>query len=104
MGSKIKQMVLGLFEIEPQERMKLFFLSLLYFLVVGAYTMTRDLKSAIFLGTVGKEYIPWVKVISMVTLVPAIFFYSQLVDRIRRYQLLIVYSFLFVVAFLIFGN
>ena len=81
-------MVRGLFEIEPQERMKLFFLSLLYFLVVGAYTVTRDLKSSIFLGTVGKEYIPWVKVISMFMLVPAIFFYSRLVDRIRRYQLL----------------
>lgn len=103
MGSKIKQMVRGLFEIEPHERMKLFFLSLLYFLVVGAYTMTRDLKSAIFLGTVGKEYIPWVKVISMITLVPAIFFYSQLVDRIRRYQLLIFYSTVFGVANLIFA-
>ena len=103
MGSKIKQMVRGLFEIEPHERMKLFFLSLLYFLVVGAYTMTRDLKSAIFLGTVGKEYIPWVKVVSMITLVPAIFFYSQLVDRIRRYQLLIFYSTVFGVANLIFA-
>jgi len=102
-SSKIKQMVRGLFEIEPQERMKLFFLSLLYFLVVGAYTMTRDLKSAIFLGTVGKEYIPWVKVISMLTLVPAIFFYSRLVDKIRRYQLLIFYSTLFGVANLIFA-
>lgn len=103
MGSKIKQMVAGLFEIEPNERMKLFFLSLLYFLVVGAYTMTRDLKSAIFLGTVGKEYIPWVKVISMVMLIPAIFFYSKLVDKIRRYQLLIFYSALFGVANLIFA-
>ncbi|HLW72817.1 MAG TPA: Npt1/Npt2 family nucleotide transporter, partial [Candidatus Babeliales bacterium] len=103
MGSKIKQMVRGLFDIEPQERMKLFFLSLLYFLVVGAYTMTRDLKSAIFLGVVGKEYIPWVKVISMLMLVPAIFFYSRLVDKIRRYQLLIFYSVLFGVANLIFA-
>lgn len=103
MASKVRQMIRGLFEIEPQERMKLFFLSLLYFLVVGAYTITRDLKSSIFLGTVGKEYIPWVKVISMVMLVPAIFFYSRLVDRVRRYQLLIIYSVLFGVANLIFA-
>ena len=96
-------MIRGLFEIEPQERMKLFFLSLLYFLVVGAYTITRDLKSSIFLGTVGKEYIPWVKVISMLMLVPAIFFYSRLVDRVRRYQLLIIYSVIFGVANLIFA-
>lgn len=103
MASKVRQMIRGLFEIEPQERMKLFFLSLLYFLVVGAYTITRDLKSSIFLGTVGKEYIPWVKVISMLMLVPAIFFYSRLVDRFRRYQLLIIYSVLFGVANLIFA-
>jgi len=103
MVSKVTQMVHGLFDIEPQERMKLFFLSLLYFLVVGAYTVTRDLKSSIFLGTVGKEYIPWVKVISMLMLVPAIFFYSRLVDKIRRYQLLVFYSVLFGVANLIFA-
>ncbi|HEX4069351.1 MAG TPA: Npt1/Npt2 family nucleotide transporter [Candidatus Babeliales bacterium] len=103
MVSKVTQMVRGLFDIEPQERMKLFFLSLLYFLVVGAYTVTRDLKSSIFLGTVGKEYIPWVKVISMLILVPAIFFYSRLVDKIRRYQLLVFYSVLFGVANLIFA-
>ena len=96
-------MIRGLFEIEPQERMKLFFLSLLYFLVVGAYTITRDLKSSIFLGTVGKEYIPWVKVISMVMLVPAIFFYSRLVDQFKRYQLLMIYSVIFGVANLIFA-
>lgn len=103
MASKVRQMIRGLFEIEPQERMKLFFLSLLYFLVVGAYTITRDLKSSIFLGTVGKEYIPWVKVISMLMLVPAIFFYSRLVDRVRRYQLLIIYSIIFGIANLIFA-
>lgn len=65
--------------------------------------MTRDLKSAIFLGTVGKEYIPWVRVVSMLTLVPAIFFYSRLVDKIRRYQLLMFYSTLFGVVNLIFA-
>lgn len=102
MGFKIKQMISGLFDIEPQERLKLFFLSLLYFLVVGAYTMTRDLKSAVFLGVVGKEYIPWAKLLSWVMLVPAIFFYSRLVDRLRRYQLLIFYSVLFGLVNLVF--
>jgi AAA family ATP:ADP antiporter len=103
MGSRIKQEIGKLFDIEPQERLKLFFLALLYFLVVGSYTITRDLKSSIFLTIVGKEYIPWVKVISMLMLVPAILFYAQLVDRIRRYQLLIFYSVFFGVANLIFA-
>src|SRR5437762_2414590 len=103
MGLNIKQEVSKLFDIEPQERLKLFFLALMYFLIVGAYTITRDLKSSIFLATVGKEYAPWVKVLSMVMLVPAILFYSKLVDRIRRYQLLIFYSIFFGLANLIFA-
>lgn len=103
MGFNIKQEIGKLFDIEPQERLKLFFLALLYFLVVGAYTITRDLKSSIFLATVGKEYAPWVRVLSMVMLVPAIFFYSKLVDKIRRYQLLIFYSVLFGIANLVFA-
>lgn len=97
------QTIKRLFDIDPQERLKLFFLSLLYFLVVGSYTVTRDLKSSIFLATVGKEYAPWVKVISMLMLVPAILFYSRLVDRIRRYQLLIFYSIVFGIANLVFA-
>src|SRR5579863_236641 len=103
MGSKIRREIGKLFDIAPQERLKLFFLALLYFLVVGSYTITRDLKSSIFLTVVGKEYIPWVKMISMFMLVPAIFFYSRLVDKIRRYQLLIFYSVFFGVANLIFA-
>src|SRR5436190_2482780 len=103
MRSRIKQEFIKLFDIAPQERLKLFFLALLYFLVVGSYTITRDLKSSIFLAIVGKEYIPWVKVISMLMLVPAILFYARLVDRIRRYQLLIFYSVFFGVANLIFA-
>ena len=98
MRSRIKQEFIKLFDIAPQERLKLFFLAFLYFLVVGSYTITRDLKSSIFLTIVGKEYIPWVKMISMFMLVPAILFYSQLVDRIRRYQLLIFYSIFFGIA------
>jgi AAA family ATP:ADP antiporter len=103
MGLKVKQVIGKLFDIEPQERLKLFFLALLYFLVVGSYTITRDLKSSIFLTVVGKEYIPWVKMISMFMLVPAILFYSRLVDRIRRYQLLIFYSVFFGFFNLIFA-
>lgn len=103
MGSKIKQMFGGLFDIEPQERLKLFFLALIYFLVIASYTITRDIKSTIFMSIVGRSYIPRAKMISMFMLLPAIFFYSRLVDRIRRYQLLCFYSILFGAANLIFA-
>lgn len=104
MGSKIKQMFRGLFDVEPKERLKLFFLALIYFLIVGSYTITRDLKNSVFLTVVGKGYyVAWAKILSLLFFVPAIFFYSKLVDKIRRYQLLCFYSIVFGIANLIFA-
>ena len=71
--------------------------------MIGSYTVTRDLKNSIFIGIVGKEYVPWAKVISMLVLIPAIFLYAKLVDKIRRYQLLYFYSIAFGFASLIFA-
>lgn len=95
MGSKLKAMVKGIFEIEPQERVKLLFLSLAFFFIIGAYTLVKDLKDAIFVSIVGREYVPIAQALAMVVLVPAILIYSKLVDRIRRYQVMALYSFLF---------
>jgi len=102
MGSKIKQILGGLFDIDSQERLKVLFLALVYCFVIAAYTVTRDLKNSIFISVVGKEYIPWAKVLGLLVLVPAIFFYAKLVDKIRRYQLLCFYSFVFGLLSLIF--
>ena len=102
MGSKIKQMLGGLFDIDSEERLKVFFLALVYCFVIAAYTVTRDLKNSIFISVVGKEYIPWAKVLGLLVLIPAIFFYAKLVDKIRRYQLLCFYSFVFGLLSLVF--
>lgn len=99
----VKRVLKNLFDIERGERLKVFLLSLTFFLVIGAYTITRDLKSSIFVSTVGRAWIPWAKVISMVLLVPLIFFYSSMVDHMRRYQLLSAYSALFGLAGLVFA-
>jgi ATP:ADP antiporter, AAA family len=98
----IRGMFKELFSIEPHERLKVLFLSMIFFLIVGAYTITRDLKSAIFMSVVGREYIPWAKMASMFLLVPLILFYSTLVDQMRRYQLLATYSFIFGLLGLVF--
>jgi len=102
MGTRIKQMFGGVFDVEPHERLKVLFLTLTFFFVIGAYTVTRDLKNAIFISIVGKEYIPWAKVMSMLVLIPAIFLYAKFVDDLRRYQLLCFYSLFFGIASLIF--
>lgn len=92
-----------LFEVAPDERRKVFLLGLIFFLVVGAYTITRDLKSSIFISVVGREYVPWAKVLTMVLLVPLIFLYSRTVDLMKRYQLLSFYSLIFGLGGFIFA-
>lgn len=76
-------------------RIKIFLLSIIFLFVIGAYTVIYDVKNSIFVSTVGKEYIPWAKMLSMFILIPAVLFYSFLVDKLRRYQLLCFYAILY---------
>lgn len=82
---------------------KFIFLSLGFFCVVGAYTIVRELKDSVFLFIVGRSYIPLAKGITMFALVPAVFLYSYLVDRMRRYWLLVFYCMLYAVLGLVFA-
>jgi AAA family ATP:ADP antiporter len=74
------------------ERLKLLFLSLLFFLTIGGYTVIRTVKDSLFTNIVGDEYLGWAKMWSIIILIPAILIFSKLVDLMRRYQLLYVYS------------
>ncbi len=102
-GSKIYRMFKQLFEVEPHERTKLFFLTAAFFFVIGGYTVAKELKDALFVHIVGKEYIPWARTLVMFALMPAIFCYSKLVDKMRRYQLLNFFSIFFAISGLIFA-
>jgi AAA family ATP:ADP antiporter len=92
MNTRIRALFHGAFNVEPQERLKLLFLAISFFFVIAGYTIARDLKDAVFLNVVGREWVPIAKFIAMVVLIPAILFYSFLVDRVRRYQLLTIYT------------
>jgi AAA family ATP:ADP antiporter len=93
----------SLFSIEPHERLKFLLLTITFFFIVGAYTIIRELKDSIFVAVVGRTYIPTAKLLAMIVLVPAILLYSFLVDRIRRYQLLYVYTIFYGIFQLIFA-
>lgn len=86
-----------------QERIKFVFLSIAFFFVIGGYTIAKELKDSVFASIIGKDYIPLAKILSMFVLVPAIFLYSLVVDRVRRYQLLMIYSALFSIVGLLFA-
>lgn len=91
----ISRLMHKLFYVEPQERLKLFFLTLIYFLIITTYTVAKEFKDVVFVSIVGKSYVPTAKIAAWIALIPAIFIYSKLVDKLRRYQLLCFYSMLF---------
>jgi len=103
MVQKIKQIARSLFDIDPSERLKIFFLSAAYFCIIAGYTVAKELKDTVFNAIVGYEYIPKARIIAMLVLVPAILFYALLVDRIRRYQLLTYYSMFYGVMAIVFA-
>lgn len=100
--SKIRSIASRLFEVEPHERVKLLLLTIVFFLVISAYTVAQSLKDVFFVHMVGKEYQPIAKTAVMIVLIPAIFLYSKLVDKLRRHQLLSFFSLLFGFVGLVF--
>ncbi len=78
-----------------EERIKYGFLSAAFFFLIAGYTVAKELENSVFMTIVGRTYVPLAKTITLFALIPAIFLYSKLVDRLRRYQLLMFYTALF---------
>ncbi len=74
------------------EKKKFLLLGLTFFCVIAAYTLVQALKDSIFSHIVGKYYINYARFASMCMLMPAIVFYSKMVDKMRRYYLLCFYA------------
>src|ERR1700722_12814272 len=88
---------------DKHERLKLFLLTTAFFLIIGAYTIAKELKDSVFTHMIGKSYVPMAKWWVMIALIPAIFLYSKLVDKMRRYYLLCFFCGLYGVLGLIFA-
>lgn len=87
---------------DKNERLKFFFLTLIFALVIGSYTIAKELKDSLFVSIVGKDYLPMAKFLVIFLLIPAALAYSRLVDVFRRYQLLAFYSALYGVILAVF--
>ncbi len=104
MTARLKRTLKQLLRVETHEVQKVLLLSITFFLLIGAYTVTRELKDVVFATIVGSD--KWLfalaKIFSMFVLIPAIFFHSRLVDLVRRHNLLYFYSVLFTIFGFIF--
>ena len=58
--------------VQHYDRLKLIFLTIAFFCVIGAYTIAKELKNSVFAYTVGEDYIPWVRTGAMLALIPVL--------------------------------
>jgi len=92
MLQKLRLLFEPLITAERHDRLKIFFLGGSFCFAIASYAILRSLKTAIFLGFVGVSYQPGAKYISIIATIPCMLFYSFLVNKLRRYQ--IIYFFL----------
>jgi ATP:ADP antiporter, AAA family len=86
------------------ERIKTLLLSFAFFLIVGSYTLVRELRDTVFINVVGQEYIPVIRFWGIFALIPAIFVFSRLVDFLKRHQLMYFYSVVYGFGLLIIAH
>ena len=84
-----------LFSLDNTEILKLIIGGVLFFAIIGSYTLVQELKYGIFSIIVGPYYIPAAKLLAFAVLLPAIMLDGYLVDHFKRYQLVILYTFIF---------
>lgn len=93
------------FDMDQGEFLKVIFLAITFFLIIGAYTLTKELKDAVFTNIVGsdRKYLAYAKIFSMLVFIPTIFLHSKLVDLFKRHQLLYIYSIFFGISGICFA-
>lgn len=73
--------------IKKEFRLKVFLLTLAFFMLTACQAIWRPLKSAVFISMVGAESIPDAKFLLMFPVILLVMIYSKLVDWLRRHQL-----------------
>ena len=95
------------FEIKTQEEfIKLLILSTCFFVIMGAYTLIREIKDAVFMIIVGRDFLPDIKILSWFVMVPLVFLYGYISERVKKHNILIIYALIygigdFILSFLI---
>ncbi|HBS47765.1 TPA: hypothetical protein DEO28_01980 [Candidatus Dependentiae bacterium] len=104
--NSIMSKAVGLFwgEMSKDELKRFGILSITYFLLIGAYWLTRSMKNAVFENLVGySRYQPFAKMVSLVFVICAVLFYNKLVDLLKRDTLFYIFATFFGISFLGLG-
>lgn len=79
------------FSKDYQEKLKISVLGISIFIIMGSYTILKELKDSVFMIIVGAKYLPDVKTISLFLMVPLVIIYGILSQKISRGRLLAFY-------------
>jgi AAA family ATP:ADP antiporter len=71
---------------------KIIYLAIYFFFVFGSYTLLKELKDSIFMITVGAQFIPQIKFISLLLMIPLVMIYGWLSEKLSRKNLVICYT------------
>lgn len=68
---------------------KKIFFSIIVFIVMGAYTIFKELKDSVFMIVVGAQYLPDIKTISLFLMIPLVIFYNYVLKKFSREYVLL---------------
>lgn len=85
---------------DSSEILKIILLALSFFFIIGAYTVAREFKDSIFAEMIGvtkesRKYYSYARILSFLFLIPVLFLHAKIVDNVKKYQLLCVYTIFF---------
>lgn len=83
-----------------KEIRRLSLLACTYLFIVGTYWLMRPLKDALFMRIVGKCYLPYAKIASVLIMIPLILIYSKLVDLVQKHRLFYIIFLFYAILFL----
>jgi len=81
------------------ERLRVFWLALTLFFIIGGYWLLRSLKDPIVSAILGVEYIPKCKMLSLVVVFGLVFIYNKLIDIFPKHQLFYIVGGFYTVTF-----
>jgi len=74
--------------LEHHDRKKLFWLTITAGFIAASYAILRPFKISLFFQLVGKQYYPISKLLMIIIAIPAVAWYSKLVDFFKRHTIL----------------
>ncbi len=102
MLSRLAQKLWGDFS-STQECAKFIRLAVIFAFTIGVFWIINPTKEVIFLHTVGRDYLAYVKIVSLCIMIPAILAYGRLVDLFPRHRIFYVLCVFYGIGTLIFA-